>query len=88
MEQIIAGVAIYLLIEGSKLLSKKLKKKISARLLAVVFCLIAWGVYYYFQQTNPEIVNEVRMFVIWSFAMSQGMRMFLDKILPKNDQTR
>lgn len=85
MEIILSGIAIRLVTEFAKYISKVTWKKVSTKLVVVFLSLIAGSVYYYFQQFNPEFLNNAIKFCTWAFASSQALWMILEKIVKKEN---
>ena len=83
MESIIVWIVLRFFTEIVKIVSEKTWKKVSMRLVVCVLCLIGGAVYYAFNTAHPEIVEKIAVFIGGSFATSQAMWMFMDKILPK-----
>jgi len=85
MISFLTGIAIWLLVELAKYLSKITGKTISIRLLVVIICLVAGTFYYWINNFNPELWRQVAVFVSGAFASSQGLWMIMDKFLPKTE---
>ena len=85
MEIVLTGVAIWLLTELTKYITKATGKQVSTKLVVVLLSLIAGSVYYYFQQTNPALIEEAIKFCTGAFASSQVLWMMLEKFFASKE---
>jgi len=79
MVSALTGLAIYLLTEVSRFITRVTGKTISMKWIVAFFSVIAWAIYYYFLNFNPEARKQVVSFVSGAFATSQGIWMLFEK---------
>lgn len=80
---LLVGAGIWLLTQLVWFINTKIKTKISLRMVVVILSLIAWGIYYWIEINNPDLIEKLKVFVVWAFASSQAIWMVVDKFLPK-----
>ena len=51
-----------------------------------ILVVIAWAIYYYFTQYQPNILEQITKFAIGAFGVSQAIRMVLEWYLPKEEK--
>ena len=83
MEVLLIWGLVWLVVEWSKLLSKKLNRKISPKIFSVWLSLVAWAVYYFVQLNDPKLIEQAVVTLWGIFATSQVVWMFFDSVLPK-----
>ena len=86
MATFLTGIGIRCIAEITKRISKKTKKKISTRIVVGIISILAGTVYYAINSTHPELWNEIVTFVSGAFAMSQVIRLVVDKAVPNKDK--
>lgn len=67
--------------EAAKWLSKVTKQNVSIRFVVMWIALIGWAIYYYFNQTDPALVENLVKFIAGSYAVSQVIWAFVDKFI-------
>jgi multisubunit Na+/H+ antiporter MnhB subunit len=85
MEMILIGIGISILTYGVERIKKHFgRSRMSMRVVVVIFCLIAWAVWYRMSNFQPELWYNAVKFVWWAFAASQALWMIVDKFIPKD----
>jgi len=77
-------VAIYALTELFKWLQKRFWKVIDTKIIVAILAIITGAIYYYFTKYQPDLWKQVAEFTLWVFAVSQWIRMILEKYIPNN----
>lgn len=55
------------------------------KIIVGVLTVIAWAVYYYFTQYQPDILAQVAKFALGAFGVSQAIWMVIEWYLPKEE---
>lgn len=80
----LAGLAIYALTGMFKWLQKKYWSIMKTKAIVWLLVVVAWAWYYYFQQYQPNLLEQVTKFAIGAFGVSQALWMLIEGYLPKD----